>query len=150
MKRSVLAAFLAGTALGGIGFTTMGARAQDHWMPSHRVHGTAGDSTEAHPFIRDMERDMAKMWNDMHAPGYTGNWDIDFLAMMIPHHRAAIDMAKLELVHGRDPLTRKLAEEIVASQQVDIDAMSARLELLRTGRDLDEYPSLSGTRASAP
>jgi len=73
MKHSVLAAFLAGTALGGVGFATIGALAQDHGQHSHHAHGTSDASSEAHPFIRDMERDMAKMWNDMHSPGYTGN-----------------------------------------------------------------------------
>jgi pimeloyl-ACP methyl ester carboxylesterase len=152
MKHSVLVAFLAGMALGGVGFATIGVLAQDHGQHSHHAHGTSDASSEAHPFIRDMERDMAKMWNDMHSPGYTGNWDIDFLAMMIPHHRGAIDMAKLELVHGKDPLSRMLAQEIIAPQQVDIDAMKARLQLLRTGpadSSVDEYPPLSGTRGSA-
>ena len=35
--------------------------------------------------------------------------------MMIPHHQGAVGMARLVLVHGRDPLTRHLAEEIIAS-----------------------------------
>jgi uncharacterized protein (DUF305 family) len=149
MKHRLLAAFLAGMALGGAGFATIVALAQDHGQHSPHAHGTSDASSAAHPFIRDMERDMVKMMNDMHSPGYTGNWDIDFMAMMIPHHQGAIDMAKLVLVHGKDSLTRMLAEEIIASQQVEIDAMKARLQLLRTGPAADEYPPLSGTRGSA-
>ena len=34
---------------------------------------------------------------------YTGNPDRDFLAGMIPHHQGAIDMAEVELKHGKDP-----------------------------------------------
>ena len=152
MKHSVLAAFLAAMALGGVGSATIGALAQDQGQHSHQAHGTADASSEAHPFIRAMERDMVKMWNDMHAPGSTGHWDIDFLAMMIPHHQGAIDMAKLELEHGKGPLTRMRAQAIIAPQQVDIDAMKARWQLLRTGpadSNVDEYPPLSGTRGSA-
>ena len=29
---------------------------------------------------------------DMHAPGYTGAPDVDFLSMMIPHHEGAVEM----------------------------------------------------------
>jgi uncharacterized protein (DUF305 family) len=72
--------------------------------------------------------------------------DRDFLAMMIPHHQGAIDMARLVLVHGRDPLTRQLAEEIIASQQAEIASMQARLRVLRSGGASDEYPALFGTR----
>ena len=43
----------------------------------------------------------------MHASGYTGNPDVDFLAMMIPHHEGAVEMARLVLVYGKDPLTRR-------------------------------------------
>lgn len=43
--------------------------------------------------------------------------------MMIPHHQGAIDMAKAELLYGKDPLMRRLAEEIVVDQQSEIQAM---------------------------
>jgi uncharacterized protein (DUF305 family) len=99
-------------------------------------------------FIREMDRDMDKMMTDMHHPGYTGNADVDFLAMMIPHHQGAVDMARLVLIHGQDPLTRQLAEEIIASQQAEILAMKARLNILSKGADPDPggYPALNGVR----
>jgi uncharacterized protein (DUF305 family) len=98
-----------------------------------------------------MHEGMAKMMEEMERPGMTGNPDLDFLAMMIPHHQGAIDMARLGLVHGKDPLVRRLAEEIIASQQVEIEAMRARLALLRQGQDADPggFPALHGTRGSA-
>ena len=43
--------------------------------------------------------------------------------MMIPHHEGVMDMARLVLIHGRDPMVRKIAEEIIASQTVEIAAM---------------------------
>lgn len=100
-------------------------------------------------FAVEMDRGMAKMMSDMHAPGYTGDPDIDFLAMMIPHHEGAIDMARLLLQHGDDPVTRKLAEEIIASQRVEIEGMQRRLDDLKRGAnrlDPDGYPALGGTR----
>ena len=100
-------------------------------------------------FKREMDRGMAKMMRDMHAPGYSGVADVDFLAMMIPHHEGAVEMARLELIHGRDPVTRRLAEEIIASQQVEIEGMQRRLARLRADGGFDQpggFPALGGTR----
>ena len=52
-------------------------------------------------------------------PGYTGQRDADFLAMLILNHEGAVDMARLALIHGRDSVVRQIAEEIIASQRVD-------------------------------
>ncbi len=102
-------------------------------------------------FASGMDAGMDKMMRDMHAPNYSGNADIDFLAMMIPHHEGAVEMARLVLVHGRDPLTRKLAEEIIASQVVEIEGMKRRLAILRAkpGPEQDPFPALGGTRGPA-
>lgn len=103
---------------------------------------------DADPFETQMHADMLRMMHDMHAPGYTGNRDVDFLTMMIPHHQGAIDMARLALIHGNDPLTRALAEEIIASQQSEIQAMRGRLAEMqaRSITDKEPFPALSGTR----
>lgn len=105
----------------------------------------------AGPFDSEMASSMDKMMRDMHAGGHSGDPDIDFLAMMIPHHQGAIDMARLALIHGRDPATRKLAEEIIAGQQVEIEGMLRRMAQLRRGDSMDEpggFPALGGTRGS--
>jgi uncharacterized protein (DUF305 family) len=99
-------------------------------------------------FAREMNAGMDRMMRDMHAPGYTGNPDVDFLAMMIPHHEGAVEMARLVLVHGRDPATRRLAEDIIASQVVEIQAMNQRRALLRAGSNAGEFPALGGTRGA--
>jgi uncharacterized protein (DUF305 family) len=103
-------------------------------------------------FAREMDAGMKKMMNDMHAPGYTGNPDVDFLAMMIPHHEGAVENPRLVLIHGKDPLTRRLAEEIIASQTVEIRAMRQRLAILRDADDPNPgaFPTLHGTRGTAP
>ncbi|OJU98451.1 MAG: DUF305 domain-containing protein [Shinella sp. 65-6] len=54
---------------------------------------------------------------------FTGNADADFVRGMIAHHQGAIDMAKVELEHGKDPAIRKLAEEIVRAQEGEIRMM---------------------------
>ena len=94
---------------------------------------------------------MTQMMQAMHGPGYVGNADVDFLAMMIPHHAGAVDMARLVLQHGRDPATRQLAEEIIAGQTIEIESMTRRLAALRQrpvsgAAPAVEFPSLGGTR----
>jgi len=98
-------------------------------------------------FSGEMHASMEKMTQGMHAAPPSGDPDVDFLAMMIPHHQGAIDMARLALIHGRDPATRRLAEDIIASQQVEIEGMQRRLTTLRRGgRAREGYPELGGTR----
>ncbi|RWA77561.1 MAG: DUF305 domain-containing protein [Mesorhizobium sp.] len=65
---------------------------------------------------------MDKMHNDMMI-GYTGNADVDFVRGMIPHHQAAIDMAKVVIANGKDPEIRKLAEGVVKAQEAEIKEM---------------------------
>jgi hypothetical protein len=102
-------------------------------------------------FAGEMNVGMDRMMRDMHVPGYSGDPDIDFLAMMIPHHEGAVEMARLVLVHGRDPATRRLADEIIASQTVEIEAMRRRLVLLRGASARETgFPELGGTRGPAP
>lgn len=102
-------------------------------------------------FQTDMEAGMARMMQDMHAPGYSGNADVDFLTMMIAHHAGAVEMARLVLRHGRDPATRQLAEEIIAGQTIEIEGMTRRLAALRqaaSGNPASQFPSLGGNRGN--
>jgi uncharacterized protein (DUF305 family) len=99
-------------------------------------------------FTHAMHAGMQKMMNDMHASTQSGNPDIDFLAMMIPHHAGAVEMARLILIEGRDPLVRQLAEEIIAGQTTEIAGMRARLARLQKGEGADPegFPALGSTR----
>ena len=104
---------------------------------------------QAEGFQPEMNQGMAQMMRDMHSPGYSGNADVDFLAMMIPHHAGAVDMARLVLQHGNDPATRQLAEEIIAGQTIEIESMTRRLALLRnvgSSTNTTELFVLGGTR----
>ncbi len=65
---------------------------------------------------------MMRMHRDMTMP-MTGNADRDFVAMMIPHHQSAIDMARVALEHARDPEVRSLAEAVIRDQDREIGQM---------------------------
>lgn len=54
-------------------------------------------------------------------------FDRKWLDMMIDHHDGAIDMAKSEQKDGKNPEARQLADNIVVSQQAEIDRMKGML-----------------------
>jgi uncharacterized protein (DUF305 family) len=114
----------------------------------HHHAATAPSRAGRNSFDRAMHAAMRAMAEAMDAAPMTANPDADFLAMMIPHHQGAVDMASLVLIHGRDPLTRQLAEAIIASQQAEIASMQARFRVLTNGGppEDDQFPALSGTR----
>ena len=71
---------------------------------------------------------MDKMHMAMGAVEPSGNGDMDFVRLMLPHHQAAIDMAKTELIYGKDPQMRRLAQEIITDQQLEIELMQRWLK----------------------
>jgi uncharacterized protein (DUF305 family) len=62
----------------------------------------------------------------------TGVSDRQFLRSMIPHHSGAILMC--EKADIQDPEIKKLCEEIIASQQREIDQMKTKLNELDKGK----------------
>ncbi len=67
-----------------------------------------------------------RMHAEMHVP-FTGDADRDFARLMIPHHQGAIDMAIVELRFGKDERLKRLAQEIIVSQQQEIAVMHLAL-----------------------
>ena len=82
----------------------------------------AQDGAEA-PFLAENDAAMKKMMHDMAAVKPTGDVDRDFVDMMVPHHQGAIDMAMAVLRHGRNEQLKRLAQEIIVTQQQEIAAM---------------------------
>lgn len=151
MKRALAALGLMAAMNAGLSVALIGNSAAAEPATVHRGHSAAHGNAVGQ-FAHEMDIGMAKMMADMHAPGYSGNPDIDFLAMMVPHHQGAVEMARLVLIHGRDPVTRKLAEDIIAGQQIEIEGMRRRIEQLRRGESQnrpDGFPALGGTRGPA-
>jgi len=92
----------------------------------------------ASQFMQAMHGSMERMDRQMATAPINGNADHDFASMMIPHHKGAIDMAKAELIYGKDPVMRRLAQEILVDQQSEIDAMKLWLERTSVGNPQKE------------
>jgi uncharacterized protein (DUF305 family) len=83
-------------------------------------------SPDESPFLVENSAAMSKMMRAMAAKP-SGNVDADFVAMMVPHHQGAIDMARAELRYGHNEQLRRIAQEIVVTQQQEIAAMRLAL-----------------------
>ncbi len=90
-----------------------------------------GASTEK-SFKQLMDEAMISMDREMENATMTGDPDHDFAAMMIPHHQGAVDMAKAELLYGKDTVLRRLAQEIIVTQEQEIEVMRMRLKQFKT------------------
>ena len=84
------------------------------------------DLSAEQPFLSENDAAMNNMMADMTIKP-TGDVDRDFVAMMVPHHQGAVDMAKAELKYGHNEQLRRLAQEIVVTQQQEISAMRLAL-----------------------
>jgi len=86
------------------------------------------DQPPTEPAWSELVASMDKMHMAMSAVARSGNSDVDFVKLMIPHHQAAIDMAKTQLLYGKDPQMRRLAQEIITDQQLEIELMQRWLK----------------------
>ena len=86
-----------------------------------RAATPAGDGNEP-AFLKENDAAMSKMMADMSVKP-SGDVNRDFVEMMIPHHQGAIDMARALLLHGDNEALRRIAQEIVITQQQEIVAM---------------------------
>jgi len=73
-------------------------------------------------YLAENDTAMNKMMSGM-AIRPSGDADRDFVAMMSPHHQGAIEMAQAVLRNGHNEQIRRLAQEIIVTQQQEIAAM---------------------------
>jgi uncharacterized protein (DUF305 family) len=100
------------------------AHAQSHGHGDAPNSAVSADVT----FGSQMMQAMDRMDAGMMAAKTTGDPDRDFAAMMIPHHQGAVDMAKIQLIYGRNPVLRRLAQAIIVEQQQEIELMQRFLD----------------------
>lgn len=76
----------------------------------------------ADPSTMEYSQAMERMHKEMHIR-YSGNPDADFARAMIPHHQAAVAMARTVIAHGNDEKIKKLARFIIMTQEQEIGQM---------------------------
>jgi len=95
-------------------------------VPQHSHTGSLPES--GNPAWSELQHSMHAMHETMSSIKSTGNDDEDFVRLMLPHHQAAIEMAKTQLLYGKDPQMRRLAQEIITDQQSEIELMKLWLK----------------------
>jgi len=142
----MLVAGVAGAAVVLVGARTVASQ------PAHahaHAHAVAA-ATPAGAAMTEMTVAMDRMMGAMTVES-SGDVDRDFAAMMIPHHQGAIDMARTELRHGRNPLLRRIAQEIIVDQEQEIGAMRLAIgEQAAGGPAAGKAPATAKAPAAAP
>ena len=76
----------------------------------------------------DMMQSMMGTQEKMHMMKMTGDPDYDFAEMMRMHHQGAVNMAQMELEHGKNPAMRNAAKKIIATQNKEIAEFDSCIE----------------------
>ncbi|MBT0878064.1 DUF305 domain-containing protein [Campylobacter sp. RM12640] len=83
---------------------------------------------ELNDMKKELNESMMKMHSKMQAGMNENDPDIAFVAGMLPHHIGAVDMAKIVLKYGEDENIKKLANDIIKAQEIEIKFMQEYLE----------------------
>jgi uncharacterized protein (DUF305 family) len=102
---------------------TLAMQARQHGSNTHR-----GTQLAADPGWSTLMESMERMEAAMKSIRQSSSSDVDFVRLMLPHHQAALDMAKAQLLYGKDAQMRRLAQEIVTDQQSEIELMQLWLK----------------------
>lgn len=66
-----------------------------------------------------MHKAMIKMNSNMAKMKMTGDTDRDFAMMMTEHHRGAIEMAEIEVKHGKVARLKAMAKKMITMQKAE-------------------------------
>jgi len=107
------------------------------WLASHP------DAAKPKPNTVAMQQAYAKSMENMYGEMTLGVADpvpdMAFARGMLPHHVAAVDMAKVQLEYGTDEEMRQLAQDVIDNQQIEIDMMKNWIAALEaTSSDEDD------------
>jgi uncharacterized protein (DUF305 family) len=112
-----------------LGIVVLAAYIQNVSQPALSMypHAICSAATQAEfpdetSYLAENEVAMNKMMSGMVVKP-TGDVDRDFVSMMSPHHLGAIEMAQAVLRNGHNEQIRRLAQEIIVTQQQEIAAM---------------------------
>ncbi len=130
MKTSSLGKFSAVAFLLAAGLLLLpgGLEAQDSTRHDGRgkarTHEHTGGAMADSAVPKDLQASMDSMMKDMEAMPMSKDPDHDFAMMMMRHHQAAIDMAKVELRDGKNTEMRQTAQKIIRDQSAEIEKLT--------------------------
>ena len=72
-----------------------------------------------------MMEPMTMMVDKMSAVKMTGDLDNDFAALMVEHHKAAVDISEMEAAKGSDASMKKMATNMIADHKAEIEQLQS-------------------------
>src|ERR1700704_3667398 len=112
-------------------------------IENHGQSGRPGRDLDWSELIASMDR----MHMAMGTIERSGNDDVDFVRLMLPHHQAAVDMARTQLLYGKDSQMRELAAKIITDQQSEIGLMQSWLKQQQPAQvEINPTPSANTAR----
>lgn len=82
-------------------------------MPQGHMQKGAGTSD-------DMKQSMMTNMDSMQKMQMSGDIDKDFAMMMKMHHQQGVEMAQMERTHGKSPMMKAMAKQIIDAQKKEI------------------------------
>ncbi|MFI5451530.1 DUF305 domain-containing protein [Pedobacter sp. UC225_61] len=84
-------------------------------------------STNVDKFKAALATSMNPMMDAMSKVKLTNNIENDFVALMIPHHQSAVDMAKAYLPYSNNTHIKLMAEDIIKAQEKEINWLNTQI-----------------------
>jgi hypothetical protein len=117
--------FVAGSLAGiGVGLTASSGRLPSlgDYIGAICASAFRSSPSDEQPFLNENVAAMTRMMVDMGIKP-SGDVDRDFVDLMVPHHQGAIDMALAVLRYGHNAQIKRMAQEIIVTQQQEIATM---------------------------
>ena len=96
---------------------------RQEWYPNASAEPTMYDAQMGHTMAMTPEMQAAMMM-DGDLGTADDEFDLRFINAMIPHHEGALAMAEQALQNSERPELRQVSEDILSSQQAEIDQMT--------------------------
>lgn len=108
-----------------------------HSDASAATHENHGSANAGH------DQMVKEMMDDMNGVKMTGDFDLDFANMMIPHHRSAVDMAESYIPKAKDEKIKSMAQNIIDAQKKEIEELRTLIANHKPAEKKEEH-SASG------
>ena len=96
------------------------AQAQTAPAMPHSASMPMGKMQKGAPGTNDLKASMMMGMDSMQKMSMSGDTDKDFAMMMRMHHQQALNMAEMELAHGKSAEMKSMAKRIIAAQKKEI------------------------------